>query len=267
MSTKDIIIGSVPYLNAKPLTRVLERRPDIYTFRHEPPSVLADLLKDDKVQVAILPVASFLGLPGMRYVPGVSISCRGPSESVRLYHRGPLEGVRTVGLDCASRSSNMLLRVLMHEHFRLSPEYVEVDPRRGTDALDAFVVIGDAALTLRLPDMEYIDLGTAWHDLTGLPFVFAVWGVKDGTDLQDVDAALADAVAPGLKEADDIAREESARLGVPEADVKRYLTQTMVYDLGEEELSGMEVFQGLAMQYGLVAEEVKIHAYEYASTG
>ena len=49
---------------------------------------------------------------------------------------------------------------------------------------DAVLLIGDRAMRACLPGFAHaFDLGQEWHDWTDLPFVYAVWAVREGADL------------------------------------------------------------------------------------
>jgi chorismate dehydratase len=61
-------------------------------------------------------------------------------------------------------------------------------------AVESLVVIGDKAMDLA-SDYKYVyDLSEEWNAFTGLPFVFACWVAKKGTDISfinDLNKAIA----------------------------------------------------------------------------
>ena len=67
----------------------------------------------------------------------------------------------------------------------------DLTPDRQPD--DMVMLIGDCGLRADAGDREVIDLGEAWHDWTGLPFVYAIWLLPPNAD--------AGAVVPLLKKA------------------------------------------------------------------
>ncbi len=80
---------------------------------------------------------------------------------------------------------------------------------------DAVLVIGDRAMKVpHEPFHEVVDLAEAWNELTGLPFVFALWVARAGVDLADLPEALARSRAEGLAHAVELAREHGPRLGL-----------------------------------------------------
>ena len=50
---------------------------------------------------------------------------------------------------------------------------------------DAALIIGDAALKADVGALFRYDLATEWCALTGKPFVFAFWGVRESVRLPD----------------------------------------------------------------------------------
>jgi len=111
-------IGSVSYLNARPLIYGLEGDVQLET-----PSVLASLLRKGNLDAALVPVAEYLEYPHYQIVPGIAVGSRGPVKSVYLAHRKPLNRLKTIALDPASKTSNLLLQVILAEFFNLHPRY------------------------------------------------------------------------------------------------------------------------------------------------
>ena len=105
---------------------------------------------------------------------GLGICADGNVESVLLRCQRPLGEVRTINLDAASRTSNLLLSVLLNNHFCVR-ENISVSV--GAADADACVMIGDRALRAG-PFLESYDFSGEWKSMTGLPFVFAVWAYR-----------------------------------------------------------------------------------------
>ena len=129
-----------------------------------------------------------------------------PVRSVKLFSRVPWQSVDRLALDAGSRTSQVLARIWLDAAHGVRPSRVEELPL-GVSALestaDAVLVIGDRAMRVpHEPFDEVVDLGEAWHTLTGLPFVFAFWVARGGVDLGELPAALAQSRAMGLADAD-----------------------------------------------------------------
>lgn len=233
-------IGCVPYLNARPLVRGIEDR-----TAFDVPSLLADRFVGGDYDVALIPVFEAFRLPDAAIVDGVSIACLGAVRSVLLAHREPLAATAEIVLDPASRTSANLLRVLLAGRFHLAPRLVS----SSADPLAARLIIGDPALAFQdrhPPGWHILDLGQAWHEWTGLPFVFAVWALRQGTAPQAADA-LRDVAADGLAHRREIAA------GEPDpAAAFQYLTRHISYDLGPPEKLALIRFRLLLNNHGLL---------------
>lgn len=250
-----LTLGCVPYVNAEPLVRpLLDDPPEGVRVVLADPPKLAQMQAAGEIDAGMLPTIEVLRM-GLTPVPGIAIACGGQSESVRLHLRKPVERVKRVALDARSRTSNALCRVLLKRRWGLAPAVVEynpaeVPPDRLTD-VDAAVTIGD--LSFRKSSLPWIDLGGAWVEETGLPFVFAVWAHKPGhPEAPTMTRILHDAKKAGIASVDSIATRAAPRLGISAGAVARYLTETMRYDLGGEEIEGLTLFGSWAEQDGLL---------------
>jgi chorismate dehydratase len=255
---RKLKIGAVPYLNVKPITYGLERLGNKVELLFEVPSRLPYLLEKGVVDVALVPTVECFRRKGLRIFPGVSISSKGPVESVRLFlRRGYIDDVRSVALDESSRTSVALTRIILKERYGLCPRYF---PWQGGTSMeepqaDAFLLIGDSAMRAG-SGLPSLDLGTEWDELTGLPFVYAVWASTSAEVLNEAVPLLQDAKECGLEHLDAIAIRESGRLGLEPGLCIRYLTQCIRYELDEEEINGMRRFYDYALKMGLVPDGI-----------
>lgn len=193
-------VGSVPYLNAVPLTRGLE---DEIIFL--PPSQLAVRLAAGELDAALLSVTEVLLHDRYDILDGIAIASLGEVKSVVLVHRQPLERLKVVHCDPASLTSVLLLKVLLAEK-GLHPEFQPLESAAAANLPEAALVIGDAALDLQFGGCagEIWDLGAAWFEWTRLPFVYAVWALRRGADNARLRRQLREAKSFGLDTLDHI---------------------------------------------------------------
>src|ERR1700749_5202076 len=166
---KKFRIGSVPYLNAVPLTRGIESELIFAT-----PSKLAEMLRRDEVDAALVSITEVLLNDRYDILDGIAIASLGEVYSVFLAHKKPLAEIKEVYCDTASLTSVNLLKVLLAER-GLKPEVKPLEDYAAAADKDFVLLIGDPAIDFqRAPHThEIFDLGQAWMQLTGLPFVFA----------------------------------------------------------------------------------------------
>jgi chorismate dehydratase len=248
-------VGAVGYLNARPLTWALDRAPDRWHMRYDLPAVCADLLRTGAVDVGLTPSIEYLFADDYQFVPGMGIGSDGPVASVALYSTVPVRSIRRIALDTSSRTSVTLIRVLCRHHFGIEPAFVNHAPDLGamTAACDAAVLIGDPALEAdhAAVGLTKIDLGSAWKELTGLPFVYAAWTGRPGAlSAADVEA-LGQAQADGLAHIDDIAAEYAPDDEARRARAARYLRDNVRYALGARERQGLQRFLDFAADLGI----------------
>lgn len=257
-------VGAVNYLNTKPLIEDLGAFAPNSELRLDLPSRLADQLRDGQLDVGLIPVIEYFRGGNYSHVPGVSIASRGPVLSVTLFSRVPWAEIKSVALDEGSRTSVALTKVILYHRHGIKPTTVPLPIHAAAEEMttDAVLLIGDRAMQACLPGFEYAyDLGQEWFDWTGLPFVFAVWAVRAGVDLQGVDLGLRAARDHGLRRVGHIAWREAPGLRLDAGMCRRYLSNILSFDLGEAELSGLRRFHVLAAELGLAPAMAPLKEY------
>lgn len=243
-----IRLGSVPFLNVKPLVFPLEQNIVEHDFQiiSAPPAELSRMLEGGDIDLGLVPVAELIKERSYSIVPGISISSFGPVDSVVLLSKVELREIKTVAVDRRSQSSAGLLRVIMDVFIKTRPEYVKADVEAGVpEGVEACMFIGNSGLKYRhFPPEGYgvYDLGEIWTEHTGLPFVYGVYAVGEGVELGSGVDALLEAKSVGVKMAEKIAMIESPKIGLSEEVCLRYITERIRYELGEKELEGMKRF-------------------------
>jgi chorismate dehydratase len=242
-SIQPFRVGSVPYLNAVPLTRGLEDDVLFVT-----PSQLAEMLQRDELDAALVSVTEVLLKDRYDVLDGVAIASLGEVKSVFVAHRYPLAEIREIFCDTASLTSVNLLKVLLAER-GLSADLVPLSDYQAAPGCDAVLLIGDPAIDfLRGEHRHHIwDLGAAWFELTKLPFVYAVWALRRGIENKTLRQHLREAKEFGVDTLDNIIRTRT------EYDLdfrKDYLGWHIHYHLGADEKRGLAKFASLLRKHG-----------------
>jgi len=254
-------IGAVPYLNAWPLIDAL-RDPDRgVNITLDTPSRLTPRLLAGAFHAALVPSFDFLLHDRLVLLPDLCIGCHGPVESVRLFCRVPMDAVQTVVADAASRTSVALVRVLFAERHQRKVEVTSADDPLASAGADAVLFIGDRAMR-GIKAVEVMDLGAAWVELTGLPFIFAGWTFREGTDLGDLPHLLRAARDEGLQHIPDLAARAETELGFPRAQAERYLSSAIDYMLTDNHRKGLERFAELCARHHLLPRIPRVRLYE-----
>lgn len=266
--TAPVRLGAVSYLNVRPLVDGLDARPDLVSIRFDVPSLCARLLADGDIDLGMVPSITHLHRPGDRIVPGVCIGSNGPVASVAIFTRRPMREVRTLALDTSSRTSAALTRILCARRFDVAPTFVphDPDPAAMLAAADAALVIGDPALfaDARALGAEKIDLGAAWTDMTGLPFVWAFWAGRAGAAGADVVAVLQQAAATGMARSDAIADAYCAGDAARQATARRYLRENLRFELDARAIDGLRMFYREAAAVGAAPIAAPLELFDAA---
>ncbi len=255
-TARHTALGVVSFLNARPLIEGIEddRAADV---RFAVPSRLAEMLDRRDVDAALVPVVDFARAGGAwQILSDACIASDGETLTVRVFSRVPPPDVRVIHADGDSHTSVVLAQLIWQERFgrpvAMRPLAALSGPAPGGS--EAVLLIGDKVVTSRPEGLAHdLDLGRAWKDWTGLPFVFAVWAARSGRDLAGLAERLSAARDRGVADARRLAARHGPPRGWPVAVAEAYLTQHMKYTLTPEARQGMERFLTLARAAGLLA--------------
>jgi len=218
---------------------------DLFELDFQIPSACADQVASGAADIGIIP--SFeLTRQELEIIPGSGIACHGPVRSILLISARPPGEICRLVVDSSSRTSVQLARVILEQRFGATPELIAHPP--DLDAMlrigDAALIIGDPALRidpLRLP-YHVLDLGKEWVEMTGLPFVFAVWAGRKSVITPEVVAAFQGSCQFGRARIEEIVTAESGRREIAPDLVRQYLTRHIVHELGARDYEGMDLF-------------------------
>ena len=182
-------IGMVNYINTAPIYEEWKNEvnnPD-WVITEAPPSTLNTLLAEDKLDLGLVSSYEYAARPEKyKILQDLSISATGPVGSVFLFSKTRPEELsdKLVLLTGQSETSIALVKITLEEFYSIKPRYCVgdiADPKNYTDEVSAVLAIGDDALRLR-EEQHYpiqLDLADVWNKHTGLPFVFAVFAVRE----------------------------------------------------------------------------------------
>lgn len=247
-------VASVPYLVGRPVDEGLATEPEI-EFSRAVPARLARGLADGSLDVALVSSIELFRLSGASYLDGPCIAGHAHVGSVQVFLRKPLPDVQRVALDPASRTSVTLAQIVWPGRACHRPEFIEVP--EGTDpravAADAWLRIGDAALREHLSEsnLPVFNPSAAWRELTGLPFIFALWVARAGIELEPWVEAFARSRTVGRARMDTLAREAAATWRLSESATHHYLFDECLYEPGAALRPALFAFRDRAAKLGL----------------
>ena len=222
------------------------------------PARSAELLTQDRVDAALVPVIAYQMIDDVRLIPDVCVGAREKVRSVCLITKGEeLKDVRSVSLDTSSLTSVVLTKIIFREFLGFEPEWRQAAPNINDmlSATDCALLIGDPAL--RLYDsalctphsaLKSFDLAALWHQHTGLGFVFAMWMTRRNKISIDFAAARDEGVA----HLDEIIANYENDITLGRDEMKEYLSQNISYSIDESMQKGLELYFELAAKNGFI---------------
>jgi chorismate dehydratase len=262
-------IAASTYLNSAPLVYSFAQGKlrHLYEFLGDAaPSRCAAMLSAGQCEIALIPVIEYQRIAGLRIIPEIAVASKNRVRSVLLAARCPLEEARKVTLDTSSRTSQTLVKILFAHRYKSQPVFTERTPDANVgcenmlEASDAALVIGDPAMRLSAAadrlGVRIYDLAEEWRAMTGLPFVFAVWAVREDA-CEYVPSLVRDFLAAkheGQGRLEEISTQYTHELGLPQDDLLSYLRNNVNYDLDAENIAGMRLYFDLAHELDLIPE-------------
>jgi chorismate dehydratase len=265
-----VTIGCVSYLNARPLIDGLETEPAVRILSDVPSRLLGRLLNSE-VDIALCPVIDYqTSSTDLCIVPVGAIGSEGPALTVRLFAERPFSEVRRVAVDGDSRTSVALLQVILGELYGVAPQLQPLPndrpPQRVPDGADAVLLIGDKVVAAPQHPFQ-LDLGEAWHRLTGLPFVFATWLAPMAAELGGLPRLLARRRDLNRHRIGEVAALHAGAAGWPVALAEHYLGTLLRYEIGQRELKAVTTFWSKCHAAGLIGELRPLRLHPMVAVG
>lgn len=240
---RKIQITAVSYLNTKPLLYGLFKSniaKDI-DLQLDIPSECARKLQAGEVDLGLVPVASIPEIANAKIISDYCIGAEGAVKTVGIFSHQPLSSLTKIYLDFHSRTSVELAKILLQKHWQLNPEFIHategyIDHIQGTTG---GVVIGDRTMGLHEKFPYFYDLGSAWMDYTGLPFVFAAWVSR-----RPLPSNFVKSFNQALRMGIDAVPELTYILPKPSSgfDLKEYFTRYISYELDTSKKEALKLF-------------------------
>jgi chorismate dehydratase len=253
------------------------------------PSRSAELLSQDRVDAALVPVIASQFIDGVKLVPNICVGARRKVRSVCLVTKGDeLENVKSVSLDVSSRTSVVLTKIIFREFLGFEPEWRDASP--DIDAMlnesDCALLIGDPALSISDSGFRISDLRSLAGPVSGKSLLGSqaepdlkkseirnpkseikvfdlaeIWHRHTGfgfvfamwmTRKEKIDVDLAAARDEGLEHLDEIAANYTPQLHINKNEMLRYLSENISYSIDDEMGRGLELYLELAATHKLI---------------
>ena len=237
-------VSAVSYLNTIPFIYGIKSSKiyEIIDLQLNYPSLCAQKLINDEVDIALVPVAVLSSYYSFKIVSDYCISADGSVDTVCLYSNVSLNDIEYIYLDYQSKTSVELLKILCREYWNISPNFKNSKIGFEEKVKDniAALIIGDRAFAANGKYKYVYDLSELWKQLTGLPFVFACWISNKEID-KDFLYEFNQSLKFGIENLEASIKSESDNYSHCD-NPKEYLNEKISYILDDKKRKGMELF-------------------------
>ncbi len=243
---RKVKVSAVSYLNSLPFIYGLEKYGkiiELIDLQKDIPSVCADKLINNDVEIGLIPVAEIRKIKNSFIVSNYCIGAFGKVETVLLLSDVPVFEIKKIYLDYHSRTSVNLLKILVKKHWKTKVEYINGEEgfENNIKGKTGGLIIGDRAFSY-LEKFKYVyDLSEEWTRYAKLPFVFAAW--VSNSELEDEFInEFNNALKFGLENKGKIIENYRTKNNNSNIDIEKYLNSDISYFLDSEKRKGMELF-------------------------
>jgi chorismate dehydratase len=215
------------------------------------PSRSAELLAENRVDAALVPVIAYQLIENVRLFPHVCVGAKEKVKSVCLVTKGEdLVDVKSVSLDVSSKTSVVLTKIIFREFLNREPIWSNSPP--DLDAMlsdsDCALLIGDPALMVDNTKFRVFDLAEVWKNYTNFGFVFAMWMTQRETCEIDFVSARDE----GLTHLDEIIANYENEIPLSREQFNTYLTENIAFAVDESMQNGLQLYYQLAQKHKLI---------------
>ncbi len=225
------------------------------------PARSAELLSQNRIDAALVPVIAYQMLDNVRLIPNVCVGAKEKVKSVCLVTKGEdLSDIKSVSLDISSKTSVALTKIIFREFFNFEPVWTEAKPdlEQMLSISDCALLIGDPALTVDEKRFKKFDLAEIWKNNTGFGFVFAMWMANKERSENARKINFAKARDEGLQHLDEIISNYESEISLSHQEFRDYLLGNISYSIDDSMQKGLELYFKLAHKNGLIEEQKEL---------
>jgi len=241
-----IKISAVSYLNTLPFIYGFDNSNNLKQhaeIQKDIPSVCADKLINNKVDIGLIPVAEIHKIKNPHIISNYCIGAIGKVDTVLLLSDVPINEIKKIYLDYHSRTSVNLLKILVKYFWKINVTFI--DAKEGFEenikGNMAGLIIGDRTFSYSKKHKFIYDLPEEWMNYTKLPFVFAAW-VSNKNISDNFISEFNNALKFGLKNKQVVIDKFKKQNSKSNIDIEDYLNNKISYSLNVEKRRGMELF-------------------------
>ncbi len=254
-NTEKKIIGLTDILPLTPLVYGLNTQPlpEYIQIISQSLKENAKRLREGEIELALIsPFEYALNKETWHIIPGLCLTSLGKMKHVQLFFKKDLKSIQTIAVDERASGEDILLKIIMREKYEQSPDYIYMpaDLDKMFERTEAALIIGNETLSYYPKYSARLDLNEEWLDLTGLPFVYAMWVGRELTiSSQDVNF-IQSSYNLGKNNLQQIAKEFALNHQEDWSFYFKFLSNDFNYILSGREEDGLLEFFNYAFFYG-----------------
>lgn len=256
---KKIQLSVVDSFLADPLIYSMGKDHDIV---RDNPLNTVNRLQEGVVSSALITTLDYVkGKGNWKLIPSICIAARGFFKTINLFFNKEIRDLNTVAVNSVDSTSVALLKIIMQEKYEIDPEIIPIDGQLSDklNQADAALLSGNEAFNLQQANNMFMDLGDEWYDLTGLPFVYAVWAVHEMDIRQSMIDKIKATVDNNLKNRTQIIMPALQKFKEHGKDYSELINSVISYQLGLEEKEAIIEFFRYAFFFGLIEHIPDLH--------
>lgn len=223
-------LGLSNFINARPYVSLSSRYESLITS----PKKLREEFFREALDISLLSTEAFFAYPEKLSFLPYGIAALNKTMSVLLFLKKPTDPLLTIAVTTASETSITLLKIILKAFWQRPFRLLASDKPALEPGISGYLLIGDEALFHQSPYPRF-DLGTLWHEYTGLPFIFALYAAR--TPQYNLSSIFSETL-------------DSFFETVEKEEQKEYFT-CLQYRLESPHFQGMTLFHDLRQKYTL----------------
>lgn len=222
------------------------------------------MLREGQLDTGILSALDYAeGKGNWKIIPGGAIAAGEGMRQINLFFNTDIRHLDQIAFDQSSQNALVILKIILQEKYLITPKLVAIegDLHKKLKGADAALLTGNLAYQQHLSNHAYIDLVDEWYDLTGLPFVYALWVVNDTSfTVQDL-PAIKEQLATVSDRIPQAAKEVSQTMGGDWKKYDQYFRTVISYQFNEQEQQGLNELFRYAFFYGFIDHIPDLHFF------
>jgi predicted solute-binding protein len=251
--------GAPRDLFARPLTKWFEtdeaKEADT-SIRWASLSQLPKLLQNGELDCALVgPAFSFIA-PQFAILETASVSSDSEARCIKFFSYLPLIMAHSAAVDSIDSSATLVMKIVLADSYNSFPQMIVLDaslPEMLRKA-DSALLVGDEALISKPVGARVFDLGHEWRKLTATPLVLGVWTCRKDAAIDKIETIVRRARDWGTERLENIADEESERMGFSRKKCVDLLENVLIFDYNEDHRNSIQHLHEKARKHALLTK-------------